>query len=88
MPIPQILIHKVTRADQPNVSSSTTELKTPAEKVVWIRKDQYTGGFSAIGCIADDLADLDVFVSTRMISDHTPHEYEESLGALATENAK
>jgi hypothetical protein len=82
MPIPQVLIHAVIRADQPNVPGST-RLKIPAGKIVWTHKDQSTNRVSAFGCVPDDLANLDIFVSEDMISDLMPKEYEEALDALA-----
>ena len=83
MPIPQVLIHAVTRVDQPDVPGSTT-LTIPAGKVVWMKEDHSAVGFSAFGCRSKDLVNLNVFVSAKLISDHMPSAYEESLEALAS----
>lgn len=81
VPIPQVLIHDVTRVDPPH----TLELalfKIPAGRIVWTRKS--SGSFKAIGCLADDLANLDITVSATMIRDHLPSEYQTSLDQLVT----
>jgi hypothetical protein len=85
MPIPQVLVHDVTRVDPPNGSvSKGSLLKIPASKVVWARRDPSGYGFNAIGCLPDDLATLDILLSPQMISNHLPSEYEDSLEALAS----
>ena len=81
MSIPQVLVHAITRVDQPDVPGSTT-WKIPIEKVAWTLKDPSTVGFCSLGCLSKDLVDLDVFVSVSMMSVRMPSAYEESLEAL------
>lgn len=77
-----MLIHAVTRIDQPDVPGST-RLKIPAGRIVWTHKDQCTGGLSAFGCLPDDLAKLDTLVWENMVTDLMQNAYEKSLDALA-----
>lgn len=81
MPIPQVLVQEVERVDR---SLNTLGFVIPAGKCVWMKRAQSSGRLTAFGCLAGDLADLDIRVSGNMISDHFPHEYEVALAALAT----
>lgn len=79
--IPQDLIDGVHSVKHPMVPGAS-RLTIPAEKIVWAFSNG-TNGFDAIGCVADELANLSIYVSSRMITDHLPKEYEDSLEALA-----
>mmetsp|Transcript_32183 Transcript_32183/g.58204 ORF Transcript_32183/g.58204 Transcript_32183/m.58204 type:complete len:96 (-) Transcript_32183:1088-1375(-) len=79
--VPQDLVHEVQNAEQPTVPGAS-RLVIPAEKIVWTYTNE-NGGFDAMGCHSDDVANLGVIVSAKMTADHFPKGYEDSLGALA-----
>lgn len=80
-PIPEILVQQVSR----QVDSTTYfRLEIPASKVVWMRNDQASCGFNAVGYLPSDLAKHDIYVSADTIADNMPANYEKSLECLAT----
>jgi len=79
--VPQDLIDAVHDVQQPVVPAAS-RLSIPAEKVVWTYQHE-SQGFDVVGCLPDELVNLSVLVSSRMITDHMPKDYEDSLDALA-----
>lgn len=79
MPIPRILVQEVSRLSS---NTSSEILSIPAAKVIWLRRSETGDGFSAVGCLSEDLAKCDIHVSDEMVSHHMPSEYEESLEKL------
>lgn len=79
--LPENLINDVQQAPQPPVLGAS-RLIIPAEKIVWTYSI-FGGGYDVIGCLADELVNLSIFMSGTMMTDHFPADYEDSLDALA-----
>jgi uncharacterized RDD family membrane protein YckC len=77
-PIPEILAQQVSR--QADIATYF-RLEIPAGNVVWLRNDQSSCRFNAVGYAPSDLAKHDIYISAHI---SMPALYEKSLKFLAT----
>lgn len=78
--VPQDLVNASELMKSPNVPGASP-LTIPAERVVWTFSTEH--GYSVTGCQREELSILGIFLSCKMMSDHFPLGYEDSLDGLA-----